>query len=451
MLPVWGIRMTERKYNTNASLERRDGQLAMSPAGRSFADSRTNTSGNRIAKLIGKKPPFSAPFIEALTADFQNILERPHLVKELSAAKKIMNALAKVPDDIHAQEILAKMQVDPRTPGNANVRLTCPFWRHDHELEMTEAAMGRYVFNRVRTELYLVTIIFSFAENLEQLSEDYVAAHAVMKDVVNDMTKKRKGVVIIGSFEPDLESVEELLMSPNRLKMLKQFGQSIPDTGGWTLTGHFFVRVPHEEILKDVLNQRLPGKGWARVQFDKIAGHGTLEAHLMKILGYAGKYPKPLFEPPTRGNRKHQADKDINALRTAFAGPELKTIQIQEQSFSLRDAIVQWTKFIDRMGLGLIYYSVESVHAQKWYSDSEMDYIRHSDLDMYANDNHRIEMHRDTGPFQERVVIPRLKGRARSLRSRPLIRDHEWEKMTDCSNADPMVFKHDLLRWMFKP
>ncbi len=70
--------------------------------------------------------------------------------------------------------------------------------------------------------------------------------------------------------------------------------------------------------------------------------------------------------------------------------------------FNLDEAIRQWAIFMDQLGVGLIYYSVESVHAQKWYSEFEMDYIRATDYDLYANSEHRIDYIAILGPFRGR-------------------------------------------------
>lgn len=440
--------MTGKKYDTNVNLSRADGVTAWSPVGRAFADLRKNKADGRINRIIGKNPPFSKSFIQALKDDHDWILERPHLSAELKATKRIIEALQKVPDDAAAQLLLRKMQTNPIT-READC-FTCPFWRQYRELSMMDAACKRYVFPRVRNELYLVTLIFSFAENIFELSDAFSDAHATMKEVVTDLTKKRKGVMITGSFEPDLVSAEELTNDPSKAAMMRQFSRPIPDGGGWILTGHFFVRIPHEDVLKAALKSRFKGKGWSPVQFDKISGNGKLEAHLMRILGYAGKYPKPLFDVPTRGPKRHEADLRMNAMRSAFSGPNLDIDLRGDHPFDIEAAIVQWAKFIDSMDEKTIYYSVESVHAQKWYSPSELDWMRQTDFDTDNMGHHRLEMHRDTGPFSERIIDPKFKGKFRSLRSRPLVRDTEWEEMTDCSSIDRTLFKHSFHKWLLK-
>jgi hypothetical protein len=109
-----------------------------------------------------------------------------------------------------------------------------------------------------------------------------------------------------------------------------------------------------------------------------------------------------------------------------------------------------------------MYYSIESAHAQKWYSESEMNYIRMIDADLRADGDirqddgmsdgsHRYEVHRDHGPLPPFEVPPHLKGRVRELRSRPLTFDTEWESMTNCYGIDPDTHYHDFDQWTVKP
>ena len=440
--------MTRRKYDTDKNLIRSDGIKAFSPVGRALSDLRRSKPNSRVKRVVGKNSPFSQAFIQAVREDHDYINERPHLFAELKAAKRIITALQKVPHDEAAQTLLRKMLADP-TKREEDC-FTCPFWRNYREASMTHAARMRYVFPRVRSELYLVTVIFSFAENIYELPDAYRNAHSALKGVVSELTKKRNGVVITGSFEPDLVSADELTNDPSKAAMMRQFGRPIPEGGGWILTGHFFVRIPHEDVLKAALKSKFKGEGWSPVQFDRISGNGELEAHLMAILGCAGKYPKPLFDVQTRGEERHEADARMDAMRTAFSGPNFDIDGLGDHPFDIEAAIVQWAKFIDSMDEKTIYYSVESVHAQKWYSESELAWIRLTDFDTDSMGHHRFEMHRDTGPFSERVIDPKFKRKFRLLRSRPLVYDKEWVDMTDCSDIDPMIFKHSFHKWLLK-
>ena len=139
------------------------------------------------------------------------------------------------------------------------------------------------------------------------------------------------------------------------------------------------------------------------------------------------------------------------AMSSAFNGPFFDHKRTDRGSFDLDAAIRQWALFIDRIGERLAFYSVESVHAQKWYSESEMEYIRTVDYDLYADGRHRIEMHRDTGPFSKYQIQKHLKGRLRSLRTRRLRYDPDWVDQTDIGEPvvglQPVTFD----RWILKP
>jgi hypothetical protein len=98
-----------------------------------------------------------------------------------------------------------------------------------------------------------------------------------------------------------------------------------------------------------------------------------------------------------------------------------------------------------------MHYSVETTHAQKWYSESEVDYIRKTDADLLSDGSHKIEIHRDHGPFPPHNTLPHLKGRMRDLRTRRLTYDAEWESMTDCTDINPDTEVPAFDRWIVKP
>jgi hypothetical protein len=200
------------------------------------------------------------------------------------------------------------------------------------------------------------------------------------------------------------------------------------------------------------------------VQFNQVNRNKDLLDHLSKILSYSNKMPKALFSPPTRktkGDERHLADEMMRRMSAAFYGANVNT-DIDSTVVDLNAAIAQWAKFVDRVGTKLLYYSIESAHAQKWYSESEMDYIRLTDSDLRTdgdwtdddamNDgDHLLEMHRDHGPLPPQKVLPHLKGRVRVLRSRQLIYDPEWVSMTDCSGVNPDTHHPNFDQWTVKP
>ena len=423
--------MSDRFLN-NKSRKRSDGSISFSPRDRSIAEKRANSKDGRIQRILGKDDTIPKWFARMISNDDNWILERPYLKTELNAFKKTLTALSKS-NSQECKELHERLYQEPQNPSERSP--ICPIWRHHNECRLLLAATSRYVFPRVRNELYLMTIVFEFSHNLVELEAALLRAHQSLKEVVACMTKKRRGVVMFGTFEPDLVAQEQLRLDVSKAKMMQDFNVECTDSGGWILTGHYFVRVPHVELFADILRNTYPSSGWDRVQIKKLHGHDTLEANIMKIIGYAGKYPEPLFKVATRGPKRRDADRRVSALRAAFAGPEFSFKHMDATSFNLNSAICQWALFIDRMGADRIHYSVESVHAQKWYSATEMAYVRALDLDMDSMGNHRIEIQRDIGPFgRSRPLLSH--GRYRALRSRPIIFDEEWCAKTSCEGID---------------
>lgn len=445
---------------------RRDGKMAFSSQGRAIAMKRIGAVKlSRIQKKIGTDNTFSKAFKAAFDPDteYEQILERINLETELDAARKTITALRKYPDDPDARRILKELAAKP-TLRKKDCPL-CPIWRHEREAHLTLAARVRYAFPRVVGELYLVTIVFDFAENLEQLEEAMRDAHKGMQSAVAHMGRKRHGVVMAGALEFDLKTYEDLTTEPKSISLLRQLGVTATDAGGWTLTGHFFTRVPHDEVLRDRLRKDYPSSDpkWHRVQFKQVQKDKDLLEHLSKILSYAGKVPKPLFDPPTRdtkGGDRKAADELMRRMSMAFYGSTMNTY-LDQSVIDLNAAIAQWAKFVDHVGARLMYYSIESAHAQKWYSESEMEYIRKNDMDLTDHEDlrgdgisdgqHKIELHRDHGLLPPYEVPSHLKGKLREFRSRPLTYDAEWESMTDCSGIDPDVHYHDFDKWTLKP
>jgi len=447
--------MAKKRFETSSSI-RLDGKIAFSPQRRAIADRRINAEVlSRVTKVLGTNNTFTDEFKAAFDppTEYEQILDRVHLRKELEATKKVLNALESRPDDTVCVRILNQMRAKPmRRKRDCPL---CPIWRHEHETALTFATTSRYAFPRVDHELYLLTIAFDFAENLHHLEAALAAANKSMQRMVAHMGRKRCGVMMVGAFEFDLFSYQQLTSQPKSSALLKELGVAAPESGGWTLTGHFFVRVPHREVLEHWLRQEYPSStaSWDRVRFDKIKENEALATHVSRILSYGGKMPKMLFSAPTRktaDNKRAKADAMMRQMSSAFFG-DLMQDDLDDEAFDLTAAIVQWAKFIDRVGAKQMYYSVESAHAQKWYSKSEMDYVRLTDGDMLSSGSHLIEIHRDHGPFPPLTILPHLKGRVRDLRSRRLTFDPEWESMTDCRGINRNTHYHDFDRWTLKP
>ena len=459
--------MKKQKFVINTTTVRSDGKLAFSPQGRAVADRRIDAQKlSRIQKKLGTDDTFSDEFRAAFNpkTEYGQILERVQLESELDAARKTITALRRYPDDPDCQRILDGMWAKP-IARKKDFPL-CPIWRHERETRLIFAAQSRYVFPRVTEELYLVTIIFDFAENLDQLEEAMVVAHKGMQGAVAHMGRKRHGVMMAGTLEFDLKTFEDLTTEPKSISLLRELGMTATDAGGWTLTGHFFTRVPHREVLEDWLRKTYPSStpNWHRVRFDQVKQNKKLLDHLSKILSYVNKMPMALFKPPTRktkGGERETADELMRRMSAAFYGATMNT-HLDRSVIDLNAAIVQWAKFVDRVGPKLLYYSVESSHAQKWYSESEMNYIRKTDADMTTDEDrrgddgmkdgeHKVELHRDHGLLPPFELQPHLKGEVRELRSRPLTYDAEWDSMTDCLGINPDTHYHDFDRWTVKP
>lgn len=430
-------------------LKRRDGKISFSPRGRAIADRRTSTKKGRINKVLGKGGPFTPEFKKTVLDDHEQILERAYLVDELEGAKKVLNALATAPDDPNSVGLLYRLHASPADREEPCV--LCPIWRHEYSIHRTAAAVFRYVFREVRFELYQLTIIFDYAENLHQLEQKFDQAHKTLKEFVAIANRKRFGIMMVGALEPNLRSRHEFDTMRDMKKMESQLNWQVGDSGGWVLSGHFFVRAPSKDDIEDILNKMLPSSGWTRVLFQSITKKNNLMEHLMSILNYSAKYPSELFDPPTRGVEKKKVDQWINSMESAFFGPSFDADKAVGENFGLMAAIRQWALFMDRVGPDKIYYSVESVHAQKWYSQTEVQYLRESGLDMYSDGRHRVEIHRDTGPFSRHVTQPNLKGNLRFLRSRPLQEDREWMRLTDIGEANSSLRAVSFDRWMLKP
>lgn len=95
-----------------------------------------------------------------------------------------------------------------------------------------------------------------------------------------------------------------------------------------------------------------------------------------------------------------------------------------------------------------MYLSVENAHAQKWFSQSEWNFIRKIDADFNSDGQHLIELLRDRELTNGKKRIVTGSGNLRRLRSRPLKFDQEWLLATDLDGVDPFTQPVDLYDWM---
>ncbi len=457
--------MSQRSDPNRQPETRADGRLEFSPQGRAIAERRTNAEkGGRLGRLLGPKSQFSDAFKSAFDPDteYEQINSRINLRKELEAATKTIKALKSAPDDPEAQHVLADMMSHPFQRKQDCV--LCPIWRHERETYLALAARSRYVFPKVIDQLYLATVVFDFAENLDQIEDALSAAQSVVTKAVAHMGRKGFGVMMIGSFELDLLSHEQLTTEFKSQALMKELGITAPESGGWVVTGHFFVRAPHHDVLKVWFDRQFPSstRRWLRVKFDAINSDKALLESLSRIISYAGKMPQPLFDAPTRSTKdekRNLANFKIQRLLTAFYGQKIPE-RLDKEDFDIDAAIVQWAKFMHRVGPKLAYYSIESTHAQKWLSESETHWLQSQveELDAHGLRNfpkdtptpaaHLIEYHRDRCIDDPDVWPKQLSGFKPKFRSRPLRYDPNWEIMTDCTGIDSKVERPDFTKWL---
>lgn len=391
------------------------------------------TSG-RVSKVLGQGGPFTPAFKKTIQNNHQNILSNPFLVSDLRGHKRVLNALKDNANYPPAQELLLELQKKPtRKKGRS---ILCPVFRHERYLEITYASWMRYFFPEVFNQLFFVTIIFDFASNLYELENKIDEARGVLDDARRAMSDENHGLMLFGSFEPDLRSDSQIRVSSDLTKAKKQLDWLVPDTGGWVLSAHLVGRAVHKAEFKKILEERLPSNGWTRVLFKSLLRSKTILANLIDTQAYAGKYPEAVFpKGTTKGKGKADHDREMNRFQTAFLGPSSPEKQLSHR-FDQTHAIMNWALFMDRLGPEKIYYTVENAYAQKWLSQSETLYhIKAGDLD-WLHGYHRTEVHRDLGPYLIEVD-PKLKHLIKFRRSRKLSVDEEWYDATDVSHLNP--------------
>lgn len=430
--------------------KRANGEIALSLADAKIADTRLNSKNGRIQKVLGADDTFNPAFKHAILNDYDYILERPYLETELKDYKRVINALKDNQNEEGPIRLLRKIHRDPTKFRGVN--LLCPIWKNRRLYELTHALVPRYIFPAKSSNVHMLTIIFGFAENLIQLEQLILSERRKLDRIIGKMTKQKRGVVIAGCFEPDLKTVQELTArNSGNAKLLKHLGITPTDSGGWILTGHFVVVAGYQNLFRDILRETYPSFEWKRVQFDGFTKDKSLAKNTLDILGYAGKYPKPIFKYPTRGTDKMRGDELLNKMKSAFVDPTFKT-STDGLRFNLNTAIKQWSLFMDRLGEEKIYYAKESSFAQKWYSQSEWECIRENDDDLFEWKGvtmQKEELHRDT-EFTSHRIKPHLKGKCRRIQTRNLRYDEEWAIKTDLGGGPYYCVPYSYDRWILK-
>lgn len=432
------------------NLKRQDGETAFSERTRAVADKRTTSKDGSIDRLLGPKSVFSPAFKKLVKDDHEGIRERFYLKTELEGARDVIRALSKPDVGQSATELLERLQAYPA--GREEDCILCPIWRHEHQLSVATMLLQRYMFKEVDEEFYYITIVFDHADDLFKLEDDIKVAHKSLDRVISKMSDKRRGVVMVGAFEPDLRSADDYQRTfkldqrkINLAEATRDQGWTVNDTGGWVLSGHFLVRVPHVEDLQNLLDDEFPSHGWVRAHVAPVKRDSQLAAIIMEMLAYPTKYPKPIFDVPTRGKKLERANRRLNKVKNVFLGPSMSGHYGYGPNFNVHDARRQWALFVDRMGISNMYFAVESVHAQKWQSRSEMHhYMRHGTPEE-VHGYIRREIHRDTGPHSKYLIDPLKKKFITKRKTRPLQPDPDWVKKTDLDGYNPE--KHVIPRY----
>lgn len=419
---------------------------AANARGRAIAQKRRDAQDGRLQRALMAEDGYLDEIEDLISADYRHILENPYLTTEVMMMKRCYNALQKSPHDPEACDLLKRCRQHPH--HRKKPLMCCPIFRHDRIMDTGSVLMERYVSPHVQDELYLLTVIFSFCENLEQLVDSIDQARRDLTNAIHSLSKQKHGVVIVGAFEPDLRSPDELNGQTRLLNMVHDLHGYIPATGGWALTGHFFVRIPHRAEFEAVLDQAFPAqRNWDRVRFDPIYKDKPEEDALMNIMRYGQKTMLELFKVPSRGEERKAYDAHLCHIQSAFAGAQFEA----DDAFDTNAAIVQWLKFMHQVGPEKMYFAMESSHAQKWLSASEMNRLLAKGDNRMANGKMRFEIHRDVGSKLKGTPHSILRGRKRHLRTRALRHDQEWCDMTYAGEHDDLNMSHNNLSWIFAP
>lgn len=411
-------------------------QGAFSPRGNAIHWLRINAKDGKVERALGKRGPFTDEFKNLIRSDYEEILETPYLIKELLGAKKILKALARRPSYPEFERLFQK--ISSYVPSTLQPCMLSPIWRHENCIHVLTALGLRYIYPEVKNETFFVTIIYGYAHNLDSLGLLVDQFRRDLNTFVKKNTTRKRGLVLAGAFEPDLRSYDELTNSKSVLaKMSVEQGWSINDHGGWVLSGHFVGRGYYHDELKNQLAEVFPSQGRQRVRFDLLTTQKDLYQSIMDLIGYFCKFSGPMF---ASGKNKKAATRLLREVQSAFVGPNLKSPKAFAADFDQDAAVRQWALFIDDMGPDRLFYTVENVHAQKWYSRTEVEFLKQvaSMTGDYSNvpGAEQIELHRDREPFQK-TIDPRIKHLVPRRITRPLRHDPDWYQLTDMSQTTP--------------
>jgi len=411
---------------------------AFSPRGNAIHSLRINATDGKVERVLGKRGPFTDEFKNLIRSDYESILETPYLIRELKGAKKILRALGKRIEEPEFQRLFQKTA--SYLPTTTQPSILSPIWRHENCVQVLTALCQRYIYPEVKNESFFVTIIYGYADNLDSLRILVDQFRRDLDTFVKENTTRQRGLVLAGALEPDLRSYDEITSGNSALaKISAERGWSIQDHGGWVLSGHFVGRGYFHDELKSRLSEVFPSHGKQRVRFDPLSSRKDIYQSIMDLIGYFCKFSGPMF---ASGRNKKPATRFLRKVQSAFVGPNLRTNKPFAGDFDQDAAIRQWALFVDDMGPDKLLYSVENVHAQKWYSQTEVAFLKQvaSITGDYSNipGAEQIEIHRDREPYMK-TIDPKVKHRVPKRFTRPLQVDPEWYRLTDKSGEEPSM------------
>lgn len=401
-----------------------------------IAHNRINATNGKIEQRLGKKGPFTEEFKDIVRSNYLGIYEHPYLDRELKGAKMILRSLQKDKRNDEAQALFGRMTKYPVERNEPC--LLCPIWRHEHATKNFVALALRYFFEAVRRELFFTTVVFGYAQDLFELEELVERTRREIDSLHRQMTKRRKGLVLTGALEPDLRSPSELATMPLLRSVSREQQWNVADHGGWVLSGHFLTRAPHHDVFGELAREIWPSGSPSRVELKPLWKNKSIEASIIDAANYVIKYTGPLFDRSGDHRTYSGSAQTFRALQNAFFDPSIDKYKPVPPEFGRDAALRQWALFVDRLGADKLVYSVETVHAQKWYSESEMEYFKKAGDDAWVHGWHRIELHRDTGTYSQTAPANKQHLVPRRI-TRPLTIDHAWMERTDLTGVDPFT------------
>ncbi|SDX82372.1 hypothetical protein SAMN05444336_1113 [Albimonas donghaensis] len=382
--------------------KKKKGDLCVTLNLQAIYEQRLSATDGKVERALGVRGPFSESFKNLIRSDCEGILQSEFLVKDLKMFKHTLNALNRDPHHNRARDLSEMFSGDPGRSGYDSI--LCPLARQVHGLNLMTGAT-RYFFPEVRNQLYFLTVVMDFAPDLETLAKQIGDARLSMQKIGEAMTNSRRGIVMFGTFEPDLRSGEDFIKRKALSKAAGDLGWVVDDAGGWVLSSHLIVRAVDVAPLKAALKKTFPANGWRRVHLRPFDRNKTVLGNLLKLVKYVSK-ASPSIGALNSGNVKMDPSNLDRNLRTTVLGPQVPVSSIPDE-IDRDHAIRQLAIFLHDTGFDKLTFSYESGYAQEWYT--------HKETLMFLNEGWlenlhgycKVEVHRsdDThGPKPRRVT-----------------------------------------------